>query len=439
MNSFVEVSTLYELNKRTVEDLSLVYKDVAKLKIVVHNLVEKYISKDTIQNKSVLLKPNWVRQEIKESDYVCLRTNDNLLLCLLEELLSLSPSKILIADAPVQGCVWDKMITKDFLGSINALSKTYGIPVYVKDFRRTITDLQKNHVEQNLHPISDYVIFDLAEQSCLEPITTTSNRFRVTCYDPDKLAEVHHKGMHKYCVAKDVFDYDVIITIPKLKTHRMAGMTNALKLLVGINGDKDYLPHHRIGSIGDGGDNYQKTNLFRSISNHLTDIGNRHRGTYYSRLLEYASIIFWRISRPDKATIRNAGWYGNDTIWRTVMDLNRIALYGDKNGQIHDTQQRVLWSLMDGVIGGQGDGPLHPEPAPLGVIAFSNDPYLMDIVAGELYHINSNRVPLLRFAKKHIEPIDFKIFINSNEVELDDVKSYGIDIRMSPGWEDYNK
>lgn len=440
MLNFVDIETVYDnVEDRNLEYLSKVYADKTRIQSIIHRMISEHFTASDINGKSVLLKPNWVRHELKESDYLCLRTNDNLLLCILEEVLMLSPSRVLVADAPVQGCVWDRMITKDFLEEIKKLSDQYGIHVAVKDFRRTITDVKQGIVSRDLHPMSDYLLFDLGEKSFLEPITTPDNKFRVTCYDPDRMAEVHHKGMHKYCIAKDVFDYDIIITIPKLKTHRMAGMTNALKLLVGINGDKDYLPHHRIGSIKEGGDNYKDKSLLRKLSNFFTDAGNRHRGTRLSWLFGLIGSKLWQYSHPDTATMKNAGWYGNDTIWRTVMDINTIALFGDKDGNIHETQQRHLFSIMDGIIGGQGDGPLHPEPSALGVIAMANNPYLMDVMAGELYHLNYKRIPLLREARGFIKESEYTIAFNSKHILLDDVAKYGIDISMSPGWVDYNK
>lgn len=439
MSSYIEVKTLYKSEEsRTVDELSKIYQDMALLKSAVHQLISNHISKDSICGKSVFLKPNWVCEELKESDYVCLRTNDNLMLCILEEVLSLSPIKVLMADAPIQGCNWEKMMKPDFQETVNELSATYHIPVFIKDLRRTVNDVENNMVEKDLHPMSDYLIFDLGGASFLEPITSSDNRFRVTCYDPDRMAEVHHHGMHKYCVAKDVFDYDVIITIPKLKTHRMAGMTNALKLLVGINGDKDYLPHHRIGSLAGGnGDNYLKKSFLRTMSNKIIDCANKHRGTKFGLNLSRFSSLLWRLSKPDKATMQNAGWWGNDTIWRTVMDLNTIALYGDKNGKIQKDKQRELISIMDGIVGGQGDGPLHPDPSPLGVLAISNSPYLMDVVAGHLYHLDEERIPLLRTANEFVDINDCKILLDSKEATLNEVRAYGIDIRMSPGWVDY--
>lgn len=439
MVSFVDIETVYDsVEDRNLDYLAKVYAEKTRMRSVIHRMISEHFATSDINGKSVLLKPNWVRHELKESDYLCLRTNDNLLLCVLEEVLMLSPSKVLVADAPVQGCVWDRMITRDFLSEIRKLSDQYGIPVAVKDFRRTITDVEHGTVSKDLHPMSDYLLFDVGEKSFLEPITTSENRFRVTCYDPDRMAEVHHKGMHKYCIAKDVFDYDVIITIPKLKTHRMAGMTNALKLLVGINGDKDYLPHHRIGSIKEGGDNYKEKSLLRTMANKSTDAGNRRRGTHLGQLFSMLGSRLWSLSHPDIATMANAGWYGNDTIWRTVMDINIIALFGDCKGHINETQQRQLFTIMDGIIGGQCDGPLHPEPSALGVIAMANNPYLMDVVAGNLYHINTDKVPLLKAAKESVDKLDYTITLNSKIIKLNEVADYGIDIMMSPGWRNYN-
>lgn len=440
LKNVVDIVTFFNSeNDRNVDTLGKVYSNDEVLKEAVHKLFTTHFKRHDIEGKSILIKPNWVREEIKDSDYLCLRTNDNLLIALLGEVLDLHPSKILIADAPIQGCDWRKMITSEFVSRIDALHEKYGIPIDVKDFRRTITDVSKNNVSTDLHPLSEYVIFNVGKESWLEPITTDKNRFRVTCYNPDRLAEVHYRGVHKYCITKDVFDYDVIITMPKLKTHRMAGMTNALKLLVGINGDKDYLPHHRVGSLKQGGDNYKDYSTLRSMANSLTDIGNRHRGTLFSKILLRTGTVLWKLSMPDNATIGNAGWYGNDTIWRTVLDLNKIALFGDSNGVIHKNQQRKLYTIMDGVVGGQGDGPLNPDPSPLGVLAYSNNPYLMDVVAGKLYHINIDKVPLLREAAKYVLKEDYSIFVNSKVVSFNDVEDFGIDIKMSPGWINYDK
>ena len=47
-----------------------------------------------------------------------------------------------------------------------------------------------------------------------------------------------------------------------MKTHEKAGLTGAMKNLVGVNGHKEYLPHHMEGSFFSGGDSYCSRNRF---------------------------------------------------------------------------------------------------------------------------------------------------------------------------------
>ena len=51
-------------------------------------------------------------------------------------------------------------------------------------------------------------------------------------------------------------DADVFINIPKLKSHKKVGLTCALKNLVGINANKNWLPHHTEGTPDKGGDQF---------------------------------------------------------------------------------------------------------------------------------------------------------------------------------------
>ena len=125
----------------------------------------------------------------------------------------------------------------------------------IRDFRRTtcvFVDGVRVSTE-GLQSEDRFVLFDLGRDSLLEPITDARDSFRVTCYDPRLLAKTHAPGRHRYLVARDIIDADVVINLPKLKTHKKAGITCALKNLIGINGNKEYLPHHRIGGSTSGG------------------------------------------------------------------------------------------------------------------------------------------------------------------------------------------
>src|ERR1035438_7387676 len=212
MKNFTLIQSVFSFeNERTLEKLSAIYGDIPFLKKIILELIKGSFKEDDVKNKKILLKPNWVLHSRKKSDDLCMRTNDNFLLAVLEIILEKKPSKIVIGDAPVQGCVWDKMITPAFYDKVSELGTRYSIPVEIKDFRRRIFNPSENNPISERAPISEYVIFDLGKESFLEPISSNKkNIFRVTNYDPDRLAESHTLGMHKYCITKELFDVDEI-------------------------------------------------------------------------------------------------------------------------------------------------------------------------------------------------------------------------------------
>lgn len=438
--SFVSLKVFFkDQEERNIDYLSSLYDDDRLLYESVKELVIGNLRQDDINGKRILLKPNWVKHCENVYDPICLCTNNNVTLALLKVLIDYTPKSIIIGDAPIQGCNWDLMINQSFLKKVEELSFYHNIPITVKDFRKVTFNQRKNQLAEGINSDDNYLIFDVGERSYLEDITSPHNTFRVTCYNPDRLAESHHKGVHKYCVTRDVFECDTIITIPKIKTHQKSGITNSLKILVGINGDKDYLPHHRIGAEGHGGDCYKGWHPFRRMSELILDAANRRRGKRIYPFLNLLSLGLWKLSAPSPAQNLAAGWYGNDTVWRMVLDLNLVALYGKADGTLAESPQRTLYTLCDGIIGGQGNGPLSPEPLALGVLAFSNNSYAMDVVAGNLFNLNISRVPLLKEAQRVIENRIIRYEINGEEVSLDDIKKYSTDVKMSPGWVDYNK
>jgi hypothetical protein len=91
-------------------------------------------------------------------------------------------------------------------------------------------------------------------------------------------------------------------------------------------------------------------------------------------------------------------WSGNDTIWRTCLDLNRILLYGRTDSTLSDTIQRRVVHVVDAVIAGQGDGPLAPDPLPLGVILVGSNPAAVDYVGAHLLGYDPERIRLIRNA-----------------------------------------
>lgn len=80
-----------------------------------------------------------------------------------------------------------------------------------------------------------------------------AGRYYGADYDQGEVNAHHSGGRHEYLLAGSAIRADVVFSLPKLKTHKKAGITVSLKNLVGITADKNWLPHHTEGSPEDGG------------------------------------------------------------------------------------------------------------------------------------------------------------------------------------------
>ncbi len=413
-------------------DLLNIYHNHSILKVYLNNLFGGYIN---FTNKRVLLKPNWVLHPTVSHHKYSLVTNENLILAVIEHILSnYKPESISIGDAPIQECDWDQLLSFEFRGALGRLSKKYNLTIDIKDYRRTKWRRDNNNVFYNCRPLEDYIIYDVGSSSMLEPITTDNTEFRVNNYNPVRMKEAHGKGFHKYCVIKDFFSNDIVITIPKIKTHAKSGITGAMKILVGINGDKDFLPHHRKGSSKSRGDCYRDNNIFVSAAEFLLDEANKNRDNLLYYFYSIPSIMLRQITFKKRINNLWAAWYGNDTVWRMVCDLNRIALYGDINGKIHDYPQREILNLSDAIIAGHGNGPLKPEPLPLGVLSFSNNSILTDLVYSIFFGFNYKKIPLINESLGYFNPAESEILLNGRITGLEDLRQHSMEAEPAPGW-----
>jgi uncharacterized protein (DUF362 family) len=438
LEEFIRFKTLFASpENRTIESLKKIYDDSEEMKKIIAELISPFLNEEVIGDKNILLKPNWVLHDRKDDDNICLRTNDAIIISILSFILQYKPRAVVIGDAPIQGCNWDAMISNRLSVNVNAMANEFNIPITIKDFRRTTFSPELNNPSIDRSPLSEYLIFDLGKNSHLESITSGKNEFRVTSYNPDRLIESHSQGIHKYCITKELFSADVIISLPKVKTHQKTGITCALKNLVGINGDKDYLPHHRIGGTGFGGDCYPGKNVLRLMSEYLLDEANRRQGKWSYKIFSLTSAIVWKLTKPSKLHHLSAAWHGNDTTWRMVLDLNKIALYGRSDGTISSDKQRVLFSFCDGIIAGQGDGPLKPEPHALGVISFTNNSHLNDYCMAILMGFEPENIPLLNSFSRLYNDDNYEIILDSYKVGVRQLKNISLKTLPAPGWVDH--
>jgi hypothetical protein len=252
---------------------------------------------------------------------------------------------------------------------------------------------------ENVQPEDIFVLFDLAHDSLLEPITDDRHGFRVAWYDPRLMAKTHHSGRHQYLLARDVLDADVVINLPKLKTHKKAGVTCALKNLIGINGNKEYLPHHRVGGAGTGGDCYPRRSAVKRALEYIADQRNQTTSLAAGTFWYGMTLGLTRILKVKGDRLGFEGsWSGNDTIWRTCLDLNRILIYGRPDGTMADVPQRRVIHLVDAIVAGHGDGPLAPKALPLGFLMGGTNAAAVDWIAAHVLAYDIERIPIVREA-----------------------------------------
>jgi hypothetical protein len=97
-------------------------------------------------------------------------------------------------------------------------------------------------------------------------------------------------------------------------------------------------------------------------------------------------------------TIRSGNWFGNDTVWRMCLDLNKIASYGNADGSLRDPQRQSRkrhYVLVDGILAGQGRGPLNPDPIEAGVVLFGVHPPSVDAACAYLMGFDPDKVPIV--------------------------------------------
>lgn len=230
----------------------------------------------------------------------------------------------------------------------------------------------------------------------------------------------HHGMTHDYLLCRTPMDADVFINIPKLKTHKKVGLTCALKNLVGINANKNWLPHHTEGTPDAGGDqfpaNTTKARLEHSwmgkIKKFLTD--NPRYSRIFVPLKKLGRVYFGDTG----SVVRSGNWHGNDTCWRMVMDLNKCLFFFDGAGRRRSRSPRYL-AVVDGIIGGEGNGPMAPDAVPTGVIIAGTHPAAVDMGAAKIMGFDYTRIRLLEMAFKvdrlsftNFQPEDIKILSN---------------------------
>lgn len=364
--------------------------------------------------EQVLIKPNWVLHASRsDGDTLGLITHSSVLRPIIDYvLLALrGRGRILIGDAPMQSADFAKLMERTRIKQIVEQVSAGEVEIGIRDFRENVCKLDdKGRVigHRSLPGDPDgYCTVNVAGESMLSPVSQESWRFRVTNYDPTTMRHHHDANRHEYLIARAILESQVVIGVPKLKTHRKAGLTCCLKNMVGINGSKDYLPHHRIGATKKGGDEYLHPSFWKHACAKITDHMETSPDSSFRGISRFALRLCRRMAHNFAGDPYYEGsWYGNDTIWRTVLDLNRILKFARPDGTFADLPCRRIFHVVDAIVAGGGEGPLRPDPVNVGIILAGEEAAAVDALAARLVGLDPEQIPLLKHAMELLHEQD---------------------------------
>lgn len=312
--------------------------------------------------------------------------------------------QIVVGDAPMQECDFELLVKNSGYDKLLEFYKGKGINIVLHDFRNVKT-IVRNGVHIKEKNEQNGIVVNLDEASnFFELPKKRLKKLRVTNYDPHILQKHHNVNTHVYKVAKELLEADVIINMPKPKTHRKAGVTIALKNMVGISANKEYLPHHTNGSKKEGGDAYLEKNIFFKLSDYFLDKKNsfaEHEKYVLARASRFIAAGFGFIGRKLRKDYREGSWYGNDTIWRTIYDLNNIVFLADSSGQLGKEKCRRMLVVADMIVSGEKDGPLNPSRKDCGVVAVGENPALFDEAICAIMGFDIKSIPTLNHLREN--------------------------------------
>lgn len=334
----------------------------------------------------VFIKPNWVASRWREScphkdTLYCVITHPNVIEAVADfaaEALQ-GEGELVVGDNPSIDADFSELMA--YTG-IERLKTKYDIPVSILDLRPLVCkDLafygKKDLMSAQEGDPSGQIQINLGKDSLLYGLDPT--RFRGVFDEREDTVAAHTGERQLYTFARSIYDADVYISIPKLKTHQKVGATLNLKGLVGTVSDKNQLVHWQVGYPAIGGDEYPD------------------RQTYEKGLA---------------AKVKHRGaWPGNDTIWRMVCDLY----------QGFQTRERRYFSVVDGIVAGEGQGPFCPTSKNANTLIAGDNLLAVDCAAVRYMGFDPARIRYLsHFLNIHYEDVTLdgiSVIENGQKVE----------------------
>jgi len=339
---------------------------------------------------------------------------------------------IIVGDAPSAETDFKRLAAVTGYQKLIDEMQLRGVHVKLQDFR-AVKVVSKNGIwtgeQKNGKVNPGKVTVNLGKDSLFYESNEKHKKYHGGGYDI-KQTTAHHTGdIQEYCISKTVLQADVVISVPKLKTHRKAGITCCLKNLVGINCDKNYLPHFAMGSSNMGGDemppistrNVRYLAIYNFLREHVIAYSWKYIGSLSVRILEKcgktgggrnteklhlddknipkeADRAKWLHSKISGSNIAAGAWQGNFTITKMILDLNKIFLYCDKEGKLQQDFTRKVFYVVDGLWAGMGNGPVDAVPVKAGLVGAGSNGAVIDVEILKLCNIEPSSIPLYKKA-----------------------------------------
>lgn len=356
---------------------------------------------------------------------------------------------IAIADAPLQNASWNELMEVSGLRSLVHFYQEKSLHVETIDLRYEVAETNAEGIivkrsHEHRDPFGSTAV-QLGEKSALSEIAKYHKKLEITDYDPGEVAKHHNLTKNEYLISKSILSANLFINVPKLKTHKKAGLTFSLKNLIGINCDKSWIAHHRKGSPEKGGDEYREMQILSRIEFHVWSILKRSAiGVAILSLVKKAyRIVVLRGEDIGQADIKKqsrpiseGSWYGNDTVWRCITDLNNVVFYADKNGIMQEHIQRKYLCIGDGIICGEKEGPVRPSPKKVGIVIGGLNPVYVDRVAAQVMGFDYLKIPQIRESFKN----KFWVLAASQENQIlwksniENIQSFNLHFIPSINW-----
>lgn len=355
---------------------------------------------------TVFVKPNLIAEKhALTGEWLHVTTHGSVLRAVLDYVFVAlqGRGKIKVGDAPQTDS--NIAVIRQNLG-IDSILKAYedgGVSVEFLDLRDEYWPMRDGIVGEVVKLSGDPLgtaLVDLGSDSYFAEVDHKEQRYYGAYYDIGETNSHHRGGKHEYKIARSPLAADVFISVPKLKTHKKVGVTMNLKGLVGINGDKNYLPHYAIGSPEENGDQFPAKRSKSRLENVIVTRGKNliARGNPVAiAMARVMKPVLYRIFGSGESTVRAGNWWGNDTCWRMSLDLNRILTYANADGRM-GSQRKRYFSVVDGIVAMEGNGPVGGTSRAAGVLIAGDNPAAVDAAGTYVMGFDCAKVQLVERA-----------------------------------------